>query len=125
MATRGRPPSNGVQDGWKLLRVMVVLDAFYLARKNGKKFEVAMQEAVEQTKIAFPKKSISITTAKRILAEFWSKDGDEAMVVQDVQSIENITLAKKLQNDTSQKQVLATVSFKPRPKFSRANKPAK
>jgi hypothetical protein len=70
MAKRGRPKKDGVQPGWMLLRVVLVLNAYNEARSSPLKHSSAVTEAVAIVKKTYPGMPISETEVKRILAKF-------------------------------------------------------
>jgi hypothetical protein len=82
MKKRGRPPKNGVVGPERFLRALKVIHAYSKAREEGQKHSAAVKEAVEFVRQLDPKKSISETEVKRVLAEFRPRDSQVALTAE-------------------------------------------
>ncbi len=91
----GRPRKNGVRDAGVLIRGTLALNAFQLAREQGVKYEVALNEAVDAVRKKFPTEKISATEVKRMLAEFMPRNGEEQMVVTEKDGVYGIGFQPK------------------------------
>jgi hypothetical protein len=83
MIKRGRPNKNGAKPGRMLLRSVMVLDAYDQARGRGEKRSAAITDSVSTVCSRVPEMPISETEVKRVLAEFRSKDCEEAWIFKE------------------------------------------
>jgi hypothetical protein len=81
MAKRGRPNKNGAKPGWMLFRSIMILAFYDQARARGEKHSAAIAAAVSKVRDRAPKRPISETEVKRVLAEFRSKDCGQTLIV--------------------------------------------
>src|ERR1022692_1678195 len=71
---RGRPKTHGAQPGWMLVRIMALVDQYNAGREAGLKESEALRRAVVSIREQFPDMPISEGAARRILAEWQSKN---------------------------------------------------
>lgn len=113
----GRPKSDGIEPGVKLLQVAAILDAFNQARNAGSKYELALEAAVQEARRIVPELRTSITTVKNVLAEFQSEKAAVESLYVTQSSGREITGIGTVPDGTSY-----TLSFVDRPAHLRANR---
>jgi hypothetical protein len=101
MKKRGRPLKNGVTEPWRFVRALMVINAYTKARARGEKHSASIIEAVEFVRQLHPEMPISVTGAKRVLAEFLPQEGPIALRV-DYSILEGEEAAK-LRNFNAQR----------------------
>jgi len=115
MKKRGRPKTNGVRPGWVLQRETIALNAYDEARRAGEKHEASlglMVEAVHSWNAQMP---MSITEAKRVLAQWRSEERTSTILGMGEKILEGQTAQPYLQRLNELQEQYAELKGMPRP----------
>lgn len=105
---------------WMLVRVILAIYAYGLARDDGDKHLVAILEAVNYIGDKCPWMPISETEVKRIVAE-WRPKGAAICLFVSRPDAEHSTLRALRRGGIVNARIVYTVSVGPRPIYPRAN----